>query len=212
MTKQEVRKQIKEKLSSISARELEASSEKLCNLIIHSKAYKDCSILLAYMPLGDEVNITPVIEDALSQNKSVYLPRIIPGTNQMDFYRYTTTTYSAAGTYGIIEPEQDETRNLLRHLEVDPPLSGQIFMLVPGRAFTKEGKRLGRGKGFYDIYFSRLAALGFSEGIKKSGVCFACQLLADLPTTPDDVLMDTVVSTPSTSSGTATTAHTISGE
>ena len=146
------------------------------------------------MPLPDEADITPVISDALKNNKQVFLPRITPGTNQMEFYRYDATTRAAEGSFGITEPEADEERNFLRFQSIP----GNTLMLVPGRAFTQDGRRLGRGKGFYDIYFSRLAAITNLKDIKKSGVCLACQLIADLPTTPDDVIMDKVVSTSST--------------
>jgi 5-formyltetrahydrofolate cyclo-ligase len=43
-------------------------------------------------------------------------------------------------------------------VEIPEPAQKQehILVLVPGRAFTKDGKRLGRGKGFYDNYFSNI--------------------------------------------------------
>ena len=198
MSKQTIRNQIKEKLASIPEYQLKAESEKICSTIINSKDYKNCTTLLAYMPLPDEADITPVISDALVHSKSVYLPRITPGTNQMEFYRFTTGSRTDTGSYGITEPEADETQNFLNYLKkhIQELNSQQILILVPGRAFTKDGRRLGRGKGFYDIYFSRLTDatknMAFSKNIKKSGVCFASQLVADIPTTPDDVLMDSV--------------------
>ena len=196
MSKQTIRNQIKEKLASIPEYQLKAESEKICSTIINSKDYQICTILLAYMPLPDEADITPVISDALVHSKSVYLPRITPGTNQMEFYRFTTDSRTDTGSYGISEPEPDETQNFIRFLKTQAQVPQQILILVPGRAFTKDGRRLGRGKGFYDIYFSRLTDatknMTSSKDIKKSGVCFACQLVADIPTTPDDVLMDSV--------------------
>ena len=66
-----------------------------------------------------------------------------------------------------------------------------ILILVPGRAFTKDGRRLGRGKGFYDTYLSKIPSI---FDIKKSGVCFSQQLLPDIPTTPDDIMMDSIYS------------------
>ena len=195
MTKSELRTQIKEKISSLSENSLANESKLICSKIINSKDFKDSSTLLAYMPLKDEVNITPVIFDALKNNKAVFLPRIVPGTNHMEFYRYTADTHTAQGSYGITEPEADESQNFLNYLKNGSPAAistNQTLMLVPGRAFTKDGRRLGRGKGFYDIYFSRLAACPFYADIKKSGVCLACQFVADLPVTPDDVVMDNV--------------------
>ena len=193
MTKAEIRKEIKAKIATLSAEELKNQSAALCKKIIASNDYLSCTALLAYMPLPDEADISPVISDALQHHKQVFLPRITPGTNQMEFYRYDDTTRAAAGSFGITEPEADEERNLLRFLNnPETPHTDTFLMLVPGRAFTKDGRRLGRGKGFYDIYFSKLAERGLSRGIKKSGVCFACQLMTDIPTTPEDILMDNV--------------------
>ena len=163
------------------------------------------------MPLADEVDVLPVISDALKKGKKVFLPRVFPDTSKMEFYRYEEGTETAAGSFGIQEPEADEAKSFSRFLErmsineyspaahssnyVDIPEPSQsaehILILVPGRAFTKSGSRIGRGKGFYDIY---LASLPQIFDIKKSGVCFSEQLLPELPTTPDDVLMDNVFS------------------
>ena len=203
MTKAEIRKEIKARIAALPASELKAQSDALCKKIISSDNYTCCDVLLAYMPLADEADITPLISHALEHNKEVYLPRITPGTNQMEFYRYEAADQTAPGSFGITEPLADEARNFLRLADSAaaapaPQSCPKILMLVPGRAFTKDGRRLGRGKGFYDIYFSRLAACPFYADIKKSGVCLACQLVADLPVTPDDVVMDSVVSPGST--------------
>ena len=208
MTKSEIRKQIKELLASTNAT-LSSQSKKICEHILLSKRYLSCTSLLAYMPLADEVDILPVITDALSKGKKVFLPRVFPETNKMEFYRYEADTKTSSGSFGIQEPEADEAKSFSRFLEkmsineyspaahssnyVEIPEPSQqqehILVLVPGRAFTKDGRRLGRGKGFYDIYFAGLPQI---FDIKKSGVCFSQQLLPDLPTTPDDIMMDNV--------------------
>ena len=67
----------------------------------------------------------------------------------------------------------------------------KIFMLVPGVAFTKDGKRLGHGKGFYDIYIERMKKAGLNPYL--CGICLPCQLVEDIPTDEHDILMDKVV-------------------
>ena len=166
------------------------------------------------MPLADEADITPVIQRALSQKKKVFLPRIFPETNKMEFYRYDTSTEITQGSFGINEPAAKEELSFTQFLrkmsinEYSPAAHSSnfvditphdnptehILILVPGRAFTKDGKRLGRGKGFYDIYLSQLPQI---FDIKKSGVCFSQQILPDLPTTPDDIMMDFLFSSKS---------------
>ncbi|MFM8885802.1 MAG: 5-formyltetrahydrofolate cyclo-ligase, partial [Chthoniobacterales bacterium] len=71
----------------------------------------------------------------------------------------------------------------------DPREAEIIF--VPGLAFTAEGQRLGRGRGFYDRL---LAAL--PEDILRVGVCFAEQIVADIPSEPHDKEVDVVLSQP----------------
>lgn len=60
------------------------------------------------------------------------------------------------------------------------------IIIVPGLGFTKSGKRLGRGKGFYDRYLEK-------NSVIKIGIAFESQVLEDLPVDAHDVLMDFVV-------------------
>ena len=212
MTKAELREQIKELLSSsIIKATFPAQSRVICESILHSKRYTSATTLLAYMPLEDEVDITPVIEDALKVGKKVFLPRIIPQTSHMEFYRYEGSALITEENFGIKEPEPDDSKSFSRVIEImsineyapapysstlvdlktEFPSQEHILVLFPGRAFTKDGRRLGRGKGFYDLYFSKIPLI---FDIKKSGVCFSQQLLADIPITPDDIIMDNVFS------------------
>ena len=211
MTKAEIRNEIKARIAALTPEELKAQSDALCKVILDSKDYARCTTLLAYMPLPDEADITPLIQDALAKEKKVFLPHVFPGTNKMEFYRYDNSTRTQKGDFGITEPAPADDKSFTRflnHLSIqqyspaanssnyvdigphDQP-EEHILVLVPGRAFTIDGRRLGRGKGFYDIYLSQIPQV---FNIKKSGVCLACQMMTDLPTTPDDVLMDSVVS------------------
>ncbi len=211
MTKQEIRKEIKNRISSLNAESLKAQSDTICQIILSSKLYKASTAILGYMPLSDEVDITPVIQTALSQKKKIFLPRIISGTNHMEFYSIDSDTQTQSGSFGISEPPAEDNKSFSRFLEkmaineyspaahssnyvdIEEPQDPQmhILVLVPGRAFTKDGRRIGRGKGFYDIYLSNLPNI---FDIKKSGVCFSQQLMANLPTTPDDIMMDIIFS------------------
>ena len=113
MTKPEIRKHINELLTSPSVKTtLSSQSRKICEIILKSKRYTSCTTLLAYMPLPDEVDITPVIEDALKCGKKVFLPRIIPETSHMEFYRYDDTVSVHEGSFGIREPEVNEEERI----------------------------------------------------------------------------------------------------
>ncbi len=60
-------------------------------------------------------------------------------------------------------------------------------VVVPGLAFTPDGRRLGQGGGHYDRFLSRLGPTCITIG-----ACFAEQLVTDLPTEPHDRRVDHV--------------------
>jgi 5-formyltetrahydrofolate cyclo-ligase len=66
------------------------------------------------------------------------------------------------------------------------------LVLVPGLAFTVNGHRLGRGKGYYDTFLNRCratqATLPFTVGL-----AFSQQMVADIPTDEKDVCIDLVL-------------------
>ena len=69
-----------------------------------------------------------------------------------------------------------------RKMGIWEPIDGEIVtptassvILVPGMAFTREGLRLGRGKGYYDRYLAR-----YPKAI-TIGVCRSYQLVGELP-------------------------------
>jgi len=57
------------------------------------------------------------------------------------------------------------------------------LIVAPGIAFDLRGRRLGRGKGFYDRLLANAAGV-------KCGICFDEQLLAEIPVEPHDVALD----------------------
>ena len=89
-------------------------------------------------------------------------------------------------------------------LKILEPLNEPLFTqyetidlaIIPGVAFTLDGKRLGRGKGYYDRLLSNRAF----RGVYKIGLAFPCQLVADLPVDPHDVQLNQILTLPSVNS------------
>ena len=67
--------------------------------------------------------------------------------------------------------------------------------LVPGVAFDAAGHRLGRGRGYYDRFLSKLYSPSHFPALSplKIGVCFPFQRVAEVPSEPHDILMDEVI-------------------
>lgn len=181
--KKTLRKEIKKNLNDYKDN-FEKDSETITEQIIKSHEYKNADTILSYMALPDEVDINI---KKLSENKTVFIPKVRETPLSLDFYKYSEDSVKT-GAYGITEP--DETSELFhpeKALEY-----GNILVLVPGRAFTKNGKRLGRGKGFYDRFLQQLKENTPAKNLTLAGVCFPPQLLADIPTNKYDIFMDII--------------------
>jgi 5-formyltetrahydrofolate cyclo-ligase len=63
------------------------------------------------------------------------------------------------------------------------------LVLVPGLGFSRDGVRLGRGRGHYDRFLT-----GLRPGVPCVGVCFRCQLCDSLPSESHDVPVHGVIS------------------
>ncbi len=192
MTKNELRKYIKAKLAENKQRFAE-ESEAVCNKILAENWFKDAALVLAYMPLPDEVDVLPVINAAMTEGKKVAIPRV-EVQNQMHFYYFDDevelNAQVEAGYYGINEPKTSG-KQFCSCDDFD-----SVLVLVPGRAFTENGARLGRGKGFYDVFLKQLMAECNAAGKKvyTIGVCFSCQIVDSVPTEQNDVFVDKIVS------------------
>lgn len=176
-TKKEIRQEVKSAVLVLSSEQKEEQSQRVCDEVKHIFAERSPQCVALFSPLPDEVDIMPL---ASAMACRVVLPRVgdmADGTPEMEFFDYNPTQM-ASGAYGIAEPQGVVA---CRAEEID-------LMVVPGVAFAEDGRRLGRGKGYYDRYLSR-------EGFRAYtiGVCYDCQLRDDVPAEPHDKRVDMVV-------------------
>ncbi len=202
-TKKDIRRQIKEKLSlrkNISGLN-ESDSKKACSLLSDSEIYKKANMILAYMPMPEEVDITPIIKNALILGKYAAVPRIINGTNDMDFYLLENSASGEEsdikefenqfdrGVFGIREPKESLKKLSISDIR-NAAYEKSCLILVPALAFERSGARLGRGKGFYDKFLSALKG----SPVISCGVCFNFQILDSVPTETNDFAVDYILS------------------
>lgn len=135
-----------------------------------------CEVVMLYSALPDEVPTQKLFDEFLAQGKTVLLPRVVSDTD-MELRRYTGRHDLQEGAYGIMEP------------------TGELFTdydaidvaIIPGMAFDSDGHRLGRGKGYYDRFLSRVPSL------YKIGLCFSWQMVDYVPYDEHDIMMDEVI-------------------
>ena len=136
--------------------------------------FRAARTVAVFAALPDE----PATDEVLARwasTRRVVLPRV--EGDAMRFYACRPDAL-VFGAFGILEPQGER-----------PCPAGEIDLVVcPGVAFTADGRRLGRGRGYYDRYLGDPAFRGF-----RVGVCYAQQLVDDLPVEPHDVRMDRVI-------------------
>jgi 5-formyltetrahydrofolate cyclo-ligase len=98
----------------------------------------------------------------------------------LEFYSVASIGDLVHGAWKVREPQADPARRIL-----EPDID---LICVPGLAFTADGHRLGRGRGYYD----RFLAHGEFRA-RKVGVCFATQVLAAFEMLPHDHPVDLLV-------------------
>jgi 5-formyltetrahydrofolate cyclo-ligase len=86
----------------------------------------------------------------------------------------------------VFMPEVDGPDLRVMPGDADPATLDAV--IVPGLAFTTDGRRLGQGGGHFDRFLPRLRA-----DCLTIGVCYVEQLVADLPTAADDARVRRVV-------------------
>lgn len=172
--KKEIRREVRQRIKALDDAEKLSSARQIFAAIERDDAFAKARCIALYASLADEVPTAEVIE-RWSGERRVVLPRV--EGDVMRFYDYSPEQM-AAGYSGIAEPTG----------EVECPPCDIDLIIVPARAFTISGVRLGRGGGFYDKYMS---LDGFCA--EKIGVAFACQIFEELPLDAHDVTVDKVV-------------------
>lgn len=136
-------------------------------------AFQEANTVLLYHSMKDEVQTHSFIE-RWSKRKQIILPVVVGEV--LELRRYTGSRDLTAGAYGILEPTGEPFTD---YDSID-------LAVIPGVAFDTAGRRLGRGKGYYDRLLPYIPAT-------KIGVCFPFQLVEEVPSEPFDIRMDAVI-------------------
>lgn len=141
--------------------------------------YHRARTVALYAPIRGEVPTRDILTAALSDGKVVCYPLSHVHGRILSFRAVRSEVELEPGRLGVREPPS--SAELIPVQEID-------LFVVPGLGFTNEGKRLGRGGGYYD---ATLRAA--SERARRVGLAFAEQVVSGIPTTAEDVDMDLVV-------------------
>lgn len=173
-TKKEIRQQVRTLKKQLTAKQCHAYSLGAMQRLQQLPAFQQAQVVMAYYPLPDELSTLSLLNQ-WKDKKTILLPVI--EEDDIHLRVYTGDESLQVGAYGINEPIGPFFTD---YDNID-------LVIVPGMAFTSEGARMGRGKGYYDRFLPKVPRA------LKVGVCYPCQLVDFIPEEEHDIRMDDVI-------------------
>jgi 5-formyltetrahydrofolate cyclo-ligase len=173
LPKSAARKLVRERLAGLAPEFIADASARICAKIAHLPGWSEARTVALFAALPGEPDLAALWLQAAG--KTVCYPRV--AGEVMEFYSVDSHDELAQGAWKVREPVPEPSRRI-REPEID-------LICVPGLAFTADGHRLGRGRGYYDRF---LAHVEFCA--QKVGVCFESQVLPAFEMLPHDHPVD----------------------
>ena len=172
LTKEQVRKSVKTRLSALDDADRGARDAAIAARFLSTAEYRLASSLFLYHSTAREAGTHIILERALADGKTVYLPRV--EGEKMFLVPYQAGDPLTVGAFGISEPT-GKAANVIPDLAV-----------IPLVAFDRSRARLGKGKGYYDRFLA-------SYGGTSIAIAYAEQEVDAVPTEPFDVAPQAII-------------------
>ena len=183
--KNEIRAVMKARRKALTQEARKAASEIVCaklaadsDIALRIDPFEWGSSIAVYLASPQEIDLSPFIRKMLAMGVKVVAPRWNGETYELAVLKGLDDAHLRKGPMGILEPAETE---------IVSPKEVEVW-LVPGLAFTRSGKRVGYGGGWYD----RLLA-DAPKDAWKVGIAHAFQVVDDLPSEPHDIMLSKVV-------------------
>lgn len=174
MDKKETRKQIRSLKKTFSKENRMEESAAIWRQLEELPLFRDSHTIFIYWSMDDEV-YTPDFIQKWKEEKRFILPCVVGDELELKYFD-DEQLLQEGENFQIPEPVGEAISD---YSVID-------MAIIPGMAFDGMGRRLGRGKGYYDKTLKHIAA-------PKIGVCFSFQFLNEVPVDALDVPMDKVL-------------------
>ena len=146
----------------------------LLDKIIALDEYKKAKTVFIYVSFGSEVETHNLIKKTL-KSKRVVVPYCADKDGHMFACEINSFSDLKPGNFGILEPEKPKR------------YEGNIDLaVVPGLGFSKDGYRIGYGKGYYDRFLNQ-------KNIYTVGICHRELVFDEIPHDCNDVKLDKII-------------------
>lgn len=135
--------------------------------------FAGCTTVLTYVSARDnEVDTHTIIDRALAAGKTVLVPVMSEQPGLMRWSLLQGRSELATARFGLLEPAPAYQRL------IEAP--DEAVCLVPGIVFTRDGRRIGYGGGYFDRFLASFAGIAV-------GLAFNIQLAPTLPVESHDM-------------------------
>lgn len=178
--KSDLRAQMRARLRAMTDADRHDASAAACGRLTALEPFLNAGVVMLYMPLPLEVDLTPAAITCFRMGKVVCVPRV-------DWKRRDMAPIEVAS---FDDHSMDLDEHGIRTPRGGAPVPPTLIdvVVVPGLAFDDRGYRLGRGGGFYDRLLAKLR-----KSATTVGLAFECQIVDAVPIDDRDMAVDMIV-------------------
>jgi 5-formyltetrahydrofolate cyclo-ligase len=173
--KSQLRTELLKQRRALKPHERSQAAEQLLQRLQNSNLISTDSIVAAYWPMIDELDMRPIINWLHEKNIVCALPCLVSVDQPLLFRRFSKDDLLAKAYHNISQPHEHA------------PLVTPDIILVPTVGFDRRGYRIGMGGGFYD------RTLANSTG-KIVGVAYSSSEIENVPAEVHDIRMHAILS------------------
>ncbi len=177
--KKSLRNQLRQLLREITAEQWQQESHAAAQRLAATEAFEEASAIMIFLPILYEIDARPLALRAWQMGKTVAIPLVEQGSKRLTPVIVNSLEEPMdVDAYGLCSPRNPEPL----------PVEMLDLVVVPGLGFDRQGRRIGRGGGFYDRFLSEKEFHGTACGFAVHQ-----QVIKEIPADPRDVNMNMLV-------------------
>ncbi|KAK9935591.1 hypothetical protein M0R45_022690 [Rubus argutus] len=181
------------------------------SIVLNASWFKSSKSICAYIssPELREVDTSRIVSEILSKpanaqegdvliTRKLYVPRVEDRNSNMLMLRISSVDDLIVKSMKLLEPALSDADGNQHEDAMEAKDPVDLFIL-PGLAFDRSGRRLGRSGGYYDVYLKKYHKLAKDRKWKDPlcvALSYSIQIVEEgaIPVTSNDVSVDALVS------------------
>ncbi|KAF8407991.1 hypothetical protein HHK36_007131 [Tetracentron sinense] len=207
--KRTLRSKVRKELKGMNPTQRSQEDNAIQSIILEAPWFNSSKRLCAYISCAAlrEVDTSRILSEILCNpaegghtqiRKTLYVPRVEDRNSHMRMLNISSIDDLIANSMNILEPapvdcDGNQCKDVMQASE---PVD---LFLLPGLAFDRSGRRMGRGGGYYDTFLKKYQELVMERKWKQPllvALSYSLQIMDEgiISVTPNDVPVDALVS------------------